>query len=842
MSNHEVEKKEYLERLKITGGGVKKILELVDSEIMDFSTREKINEINDKNSSYHEKLEKNQFDLAVVGLERSGKSTFINSFICDDLLPSDSKRCTYTSTQLEYGDNTAIVEFYTKEEFNKNFRKMLKEIEYGNSEKISFEIITKSEIERYFETLQIKKAEWSNIKHDIVEIIDKKDQILKHLNGNEKNFSGAQLKTDEFKDYITKPGQARAVKKITIRSNELKNMKNIIIYDVPGFDSPTVIHEAQTIEKIKNADAILLVTDVSKPDINAPQLNLLTKESDIDGIRLNQKLFIFGNMLDRVNKGSEAKQNMQTLREDVKKRGLALEKRVFFGSAYAYLQHLNKIEPNDSIDKLEKFELKDHITEPEKIKKELELYNESERFALLKQKINKNMEELNGIINSVVDKYSDTQAYEDRAGMFYLDMNSKLTDVIDRDLQGLNSELQTNLPEMRQTFTERLKAAVDKGLAVIDEKKIEEVRKQVDKTISTGFPVITVDVEVRQQLYSAYLEKFKSVIAGITDQEAEKINSSIMEIFEKGLELGQGCDDLDTVKKELKDLINNIISSIAYDRKIISPLIERFSRSLFDIIISTPFSAPDRLNKFMDVKKDIYSLATYHAGYAPGKPLFAQSLVLMIMAHKRSLSLADIKKMILEKIKGIPKISENFEKDEKLKTEIAERIYKGNIDTEKFFSEIHGCLSNVVVENPSNYRPAVVKKIKNLLDECEIRIEEMAEVEFIRSFRKNLKQADTAKELLEEINGDINVLIEILKDAVIEAISIETPFISIMNKQIQSIRNAIKDKRFHEFISRNSKKIKHFEFSKKEHERSQFENRRKIVMEMQKIQKTWREK
>jgi len=40
---------------------------------------------------------------------------------------------------------------------------------------------------------------------------------------------------------------------IEIQSSKLKKLKNAIIYDVPGFDSPTKIHERQTLERLKRS-------------------------------------------------------------------------------------------------------------------------------------------------------------------------------------------------------------------------------------------------------------------------------------------------------------------------------------------------------------------------------------------------------------------------------------------------------------------------------------------------------------------------------------------------------------------------------------------------------------
>jgi ribosome biogenesis GTPase A len=47
-----------------------------------------------------ERLKKREFRIAVVGLEKAGKSTFINAWLECDLLPAKGGRCTFTTTQI----------------------------------------------------------------------------------------------------------------------------------------------------------------------------------------------------------------------------------------------------------------------------------------------------------------------------------------------------------------------------------------------------------------------------------------------------------------------------------------------------------------------------------------------------------------------------------------------------------------------------------------------------------------------------------------------------------------------------------------------------------------------
>ena len=62
---------------------------------------------------------------------------------------------------------------------------------------------------------------------------------------------------------------------------------------MPGFDSPTKIHIRQTEERLKNADIIILVTNVGRnPSLQGTSLNIINNNTDSDGIPLKDKLFV----------------------------------------------------------------------------------------------------------------------------------------------------------------------------------------------------------------------------------------------------------------------------------------------------------------------------------------------------------------------------------------------------------------------------------------------------------------------------------------------------------------------------------------------------------------------
>ena len=92
---------------------------------------QQLEEIQQKNQKYRHKLASNEFEIAIVGLEKAGKSTFANALIKSNILPSAPERCTFTSTRLVSGSDRATVEFYTEAEFEAIFQALLKEVGYG---------------------------------------------------------------------------------------------------------------------------------------------------------------------------------------------------------------------------------------------------------------------------------------------------------------------------------------------------------------------------------------------------------------------------------------------------------------------------------------------------------------------------------------------------------------------------------------------------------------------------------------------------------------------------------------------------------------------------------------
>ena len=87
-------REETLERLSSEISCVQKLLDTKYSEVIEISYQQKLREILKKMTFFQEKLKNNTFEISIVGLEKSGKSTFANAFMGNDGLPTKDARCT----------------------------------------------------------------------------------------------------------------------------------------------------------------------------------------------------------------------------------------------------------------------------------------------------------------------------------------------------------------------------------------------------------------------------------------------------------------------------------------------------------------------------------------------------------------------------------------------------------------------------------------------------------------------------------------------------------------------------------------------------------------------------
>ena len=256
---------------------LKNIKEILDNyidgdnkEIMFVAYKELVNKCDGLKS----RMSSVNYEVAIIGLEKAGKSTLINAWIGWDFLPTASTRCTYTLTRIcatKSGQKYEI-EYFDRDEFHSRFERIKEEQEQS-------------------------KITNSPLKEEIDEIRKYMHEINKYL-GNPKitvevtDFENESVKK-EILSAITDIGKARAIKNISFWVANINDISNFTLYDAPGYNSPITMHKEQTTQIIQKMDVVLYAKDISRPDLDVSEINLvkITSESD-EFVDVKEKILV----------------------------------------------------------------------------------------------------------------------------------------------------------------------------------------------------------------------------------------------------------------------------------------------------------------------------------------------------------------------------------------------------------------------------------------------------------------------------------------------------------------------------------------------------------------------
>jgi hypothetical protein len=559
-----------------------------------------------------EKLERNQFEIAIVGLENSGKSTFANALVGGIIFPSADRRCTYTSAQLKYDPtDRARITLYTEEEFQALFQQLLRELGYPNWEQVHFRNLTITQFEQQIgEKRNSTDERVVKLIRELREILECRDSL--QLTGQVLEFKGAQIYSPQFQVYITGEeiggdvdvGKPRSVKSIEIFSSRLREFQNGIIYDVPGFDSPIFLHHQQTIERLQNADALILITSLDKPNLNIHQLTLL-RESDRDGISLNKKTFVYGNKLDTKRNPTDREKAVQALIRDVVKEEIATEDRVFVGSAKKYLLEKGILtDPNEDLSNYEGVP-----SNVEELRRELEEYFRTERFQNLKERGEEALQQISGGSHQILQwwrqNFSPTQIAGARNRVI-LQLGNRVKNALKRAVNQERTHLKMN---KSSKLAEKLKVKIRErgGLEELDGNSpiLEEALHRID-ALAPIENIEKFEQEVRNILTTLYLNRFTRIAAELGEEEFQEVLERIIQRFFENL--GRREPRLGS---HLRETLLQLWQTPEEREAGFRYVVERFTRLLFDLLLETRRESRDRQNKYQNNLVEIEFLTFY---------------------------------------------------------------------------------------------------------------------------------------------------------------------------------------------------------------------------------------
>ena len=631
MSDFEIERSEFKEKVEKQCKAIAKLLKLSDQHIglFDSIMIKQLREYQKKCEKLYTKLDKNEFEIAIVGLEKAGKSTFGNALMENRILPDADERCTYTSTCIRFGQDRAIVTFFNSREMDEVLRGYLDTLGVENTDSYTYQGLSKEEYLSIFLKLdQRDKDRYENTVHqDILNLLDNKTEILTRYIGQQPaTFEGDELYTEDFKAYIVSPKVAVAVKEVSIESSKLDKLQNAVIYDVPGFDSPTSMHLEQTKKRMKEADAIMLIASAEKPSFTAPALNMFQEVVDEDNVSLSDKLFIFGNRADAANTLAK---NIQTLKSEAQKwrllSGIQLEERLLIGSAKAHLQALKMMDGDFCVKKIEEDgEYKKAWAHGDGIEyayEKLVKYNEIERFPVLKKKVQRNNEELLGIFKILKEKYTDGGS-----GINYSTMLSETSALKLRSKKSIQKSLEELRHEIRNKYRQelilsrRLQEAVtamfqDDEKYIITKEDIHNAELKIDDA-SGSINVEKVEENVREEKFNKIYEDFSQSAFAVAQNDHAEYYERIVAEFETALDINKKSTHYEELHSSIVEFIEKYKKNNE-EEFIYQSVIERFVRDVVEVLIRRPYSSEARLNKFVD-EAEVFSglIMFYNTGDA----------------------------------------------------------------------------------------------------------------------------------------------------------------------------------------------------------------------------------
>ena len=834
--NYEQEKSIYIKKLTAQIETINKILDTNTLDLINGEMEKKLRELKQAAERYKQKLEKNEFEIAIVGLEKAGKSTFANAMMGYDILPSDEKRCTYTSTKIKSGNNSGNVKFFTRDEFNSNFRTNLKTMEIENADSYSFESLSKSSYESMFNRLdeKTKKAYGDNINEDVKTILDNKNTINSYLGHSDTTFDSSNITTNDFKRFIKDPEYALAVREVSILSAELSGMPNAVIYDVPGFDSPTQIHKEQTVEFMRKADAIVLVAFAPKPSFTGPVVDMFRNNSDFDGVSFGEKMFVFANAAD----GAEnLEENLSEIKKDLQKYNMMKSNfhRIVPGSAAAHLINAGKMQPNKHTQSAVGYK-EDGI---QKIKDLLENYNQTERFEILKRRINQKQNEILEVFKDLFSEnnISPSMGYLQNYGKLLNDITdkrSKITEDLEAYRADLREEYNTKKEISQEVKDKVISGITSQNFAVSDDEKTW-AKNKASKQVTLIDLTSKIDELLREKKSKEIYRKFSEGILELADAHHKKFDEKVLGIFNQELGVSNGSQASEVVSEFLKQQKHSFDGQGYYQS-----LIDRFSIDLFNILIDIPFSDMKRYSRFESDFENFSSLAMFDdkkskTNSGNNQPLYYSILFHQTDRYEKNGTINEILDNIKTVLSFVPtptiiKLVENIvfsgkgaDKIENIVKTIGNVLNRPNQTAEQ--------KQKLVTQSESN----LVNKLKELAGQNATFEGNITEKSYEEFFHGKLNK--TTDDVKAEIEKDIDILHDALNDVVIKAINIEKAYLALEFRNIDQLLLALspESKVWSDFVNNNLQVINASEYNNLEAEQERQQSRQNILKDIKNL-------
>ncbi|MDB9535676.1 dynamin family protein [Dolichospermum planctonicum CS-1226] len=564
-----------------------------------------------------ERLKKREFRIAVVGLEKAGKSTFVNAWLECDLLPAKGGRCTFTTTQIYSVEHESEQRLEVQAKTEAEFINLLKELEKAQAQE-DINTIRTNEI-----TLQQVRQE-GNLTFPFTRLEDIREPLKK---------------------YVADEKYAHAVLEARLYTNKLAQAEGIVFYDVPGLDSGLAKHVDEAQEMLSDCDAVILVQRFTSLREKELEIIKFTEQGD-KNVTVADKLFVFLSRIDSLGSAEAMKTHIQEAAQDWLKRANLPNHRIVSGSAGAYLLLNNiageqtKLEIGDThviqshlqrltgIDDVEI--LKTDATGMPIIKEKIFDYINTERVAILRKRCEASLNTIISISEEIYRLVSKNHPENPEQAKLFAENNQRVlfaewwnqkwliikadlqkyydTYVVNKAVENLTANSLTQIEKFREGYLE-----------IVDQ-EMQKLRGETFKKKDTIFLANSNPEFDRMKANFAWREDLYNDISRLLSNIARQL---ALELQHESLNLVAYMTSLlwgsDQVKARLIE--NSEDYFLAKLENSLSVLFLRFARPVAEALIRGPVNSDTRNKIIKGLGVDIEIVDNYYSGKEPAYSL-----------------------------------------------------------------------------------------------------------------------------------------------------------------------------------------------------------------------------
>ena len=625
------EQENLIEKMKWIDKKFRNLLE-IDKEglVIDDKVRKELENLGNKNRKMLDKMINSDISVAIIGMEKAGKSTLANALMKNELLPARTERCTYATTKIRAGNKDfAVVSFYSYTQFQNIFQSMLEILGYNDT--VDFQEFSRAKFDRFWNAMEDRDLEKfhlynGTIAEEVRAMLDGKEVILSLLGKPSQKI--AIENTDELSLYITgikyhnqeglkeRTSHPFAVGSIFIQSTKMHGLENVAFYDIPGFDMSVQSYNQHIEDILKKVDIIIFVTNAAFPNLTSPQLEALRKCCDREGeVPLRDKAFVFGNKIDMASSKQSVLENEAILRNEVvNKHMIAVDNHVLVGSAKAYLEECNILDDDGrefgatpAYDRLKEWKLSNGVYS---LRKRIKDYYTYDRYKILEKRAEANLVKVDSYLRELLDNYNQKNIKKS------IDVEDKLAFEsminLNKFLINANTIFRKHAKEIREnrTFSKLIENNIEKifPLTSAFQKELEYIKMSGNIYDDLRYNLSRIDCLIREKLREIFSHNIVEFIARITLEEQQKMQQ---ELIEEILTI-MGLSETSPYKEELIQSVHKLFTDLGVDKCHFNSLVERFTIKLIESVITWPFNSKQRYDFIKTYVSDFRTLSLYY--------------------------------------------------------------------------------------------------------------------------------------------------------------------------------------------------------------------------------------